>query len=170
MKFRNTTFKALVIGVAIFAMAHVASAQILLNKVLTNGVNLVRSGATAVNELQITDTSGAANWITLLDNNSASSTNTIKPSYITYAYSRYTNTTTFTNLAGVVQTNNFVYVARVATTNALATNVANVVYRVLIPASATVSILPNNPYTFGLGVQVLAGSNAVMNGVYEPLP
>lgn len=164
-------FKKLIIGLAILcAGSHIANAQLLLTKVLTNGVNLVRSGAAAVNELQITDTSGAANTITLLDNSSSTSTNTVKPTYLTYSYAKATNTTTFTNIAGVVQTNNFIYTSRSVTTNAAATNVANILYRVVVPANGTVSIIPNNAFTFGLGIQVLAGTNAILNGVYEPLP
>lgn len=156
--------------VVVFAFTQIASAQLLLTASLTNGVNLLRSGATALNEIQITDTGGAANTISIYDNSSASSTNTVKPAYVSYAYGRGTNVTTFTNLAGVIQTNNFVYLARTATTNAAITNVARLLYRTVVPANGTVTLIPDNAYTFGLGLQIVASSNAIVNASYEPLP
>lgn len=156
--------------VVVFAFTQIASAQLLLSTSLTNGVNLLRSGSTALNEIQITDTSGAANTISLIDGSSATSSNTVRTAYISYAYARATNSTTFTNLAGVVQTNNFVYASRAATTNAAITNLVRLLYRTIVPANGTITIIPDNPYTFGLGLQIVASSNAIVNASYEPLP
>lgn len=162
--FRNI----LAIGLVAFGLA--TQAQQAATWAVTNGINTPRTSGTAIFELQITDTSASANTISIYDNSSTSTTNTVKPSYISYAYSRLTNSTTFTNLAGVVQTNNFVYLSRVATTNAAVTNLATLVYRTIVPSSGTQTIIPLNPFTFGLGVQIVAASNATLNVTYTPLP
>lgn len=153
-----------------------AQAQSIKPFVLTNGVNLVLNAKAAVDEINITDSSGYGSTLLILDNSSALSTNTVKPSYISYAYSKATNSTTFTNIAGVVQTNSFVYLSRSATTNAAATNVANILYRTTIPASGTVTIVPDTSFGFGFGVQMLLVGNttntpsAAGTLFYSPLP
>jgi hypothetical protein len=154
----------------ILGISLAAHAQQPITAALTNGVNLVRSGGTALFELQITDTSGVANTITILDNSSSTTTNIVRPAYISAAYTTLTNSTVFTNQAGVTQTNNFRYLSRSSTTNAAATNSANVLYRTIVPANGTVSILPAAHFAFGLGLQILAVSNAIVNGTYAPLP
>lgn len=170
---KTTKFlKSLLVGASLLASAFVADAQILLNKGLTNPVTLVRSGSAALHEFTIQNQDIAAATLLILDNNSATSSNIVRPSYISYgAYSRLTNTATFTNIVGVVQTNNFTYLTRSSTTNAATTNTANIVYRLNVPASTTLTIIPDDSYTFGLGIQAYwSGTNATLNGVYSPIP
>jgi len=170
MKLPKFLTKFTLIGALLCALAPAALSQQPLSVNVTNGVNLVRSGGTAIFELQITDTSASANTISIFDNSSSTSTNTVKSAYISYAYSRSTNSTTFTNLAGVVQTNNFIYLSRAATTNAAATNAAPLIYKTVVPSGGTITISPLNPFTFGLGFQVYASSNAAINALYTPMP
>ena len=162
------------LGIALLAVS--AHAQSNRPFSLTNGVNLIYNGKAAVDEINITESSGFSSTLLILDNASSTSTNIARPSYVSFAYSRLTNTTTFTNIAGVVQTNNFVYLARTATTNAAVTNVANIVYRTTLPASGVVTIVPDSSFGFGRGVQILLVGNttntpsAAGTLFYVPLP
>ena len=169
----NKTFmKSLFVGAALIMSAFASHAQILLNKGLTNPVTLIRSGQAALHEFTVQNSDIAAATLLILDNSSTTSSNIVRPANITYgAYTRATNVATFTNIVGVVQTNNFTYLSRAATTNAATTNVANIIYRITIPASSTITVVPDDSYTFGYGIQAYwSGTNAVFNGVYSPTP
>lgn len=163
----NKLFKFIIVLLAITAAAF---GQITSSGTVASGVNLISSTPVQINSIQLFDTSGAANTITLYDNDSASSTNRVRQAYtITTQYS--TNVVmSFTNFAGVVQTYTNTVLARVNSTQAAATNEARRVTRVVIPANSTVTIAPTIPFGLSYGAQILATGAAVYNLTAEPLP
>ncbi len=165
--FKPTT--ALVLGLLFAGLS--ANSQTLASGSLTNGANLARSGSTIVYELQVLNRDAATAILTLYDNNSATSTNTVKTAITIYTASRATNTSTFTNFNGVVETNNFVYLTRASTVTAAVTNEATRVYRISIPAASSVLIQPNDGYALTKGFQMhWTGTNADYNATYSSLP
>ena len=161
---------AIVIGLGL-AVGFSASAQTLKSGSLTNGANLVVSGPNIVYDLQILNRDAAAAIVTLYDNSSATSTNTVKSALTTYTLSRATNSTVFTNINGVLQTNDFIYLTRSSTVTAAVTNEATRVYRVSIPAASQVVVQPNDGYGMTLGFQMhWLGTNADYNLTYRTLP
>lgn len=162
---------AIVIGLGL-VVGFSASAQTLKSGSLTNGANLVVSGPNIVYDLQILNRDAAAAIVTLYDNSSATSTNTVKSALTTYTLSRATNSTVFTNINGVLQTNNFIYLTRSSmVTAAAATNEATRVYRVTIPAAGQVVVQPTDGYGMTLGFQMhWLGTNADYNLTYRTLP
>jgi len=168
---KNFFNKFRAIAVALLVSAVGAFGQATQSGTLTNGVNLLQSTPTAVLSLQLLNAAASANTVILYDNDSATSTNTVKPSYITYAYSRATNSTVITNVLGNLQTNNFVYLTKSATTNAAVTNEAARVYAVIVPAASSVTIEPSSPLLVGLGLNVLNVTNSLSYVLrYAPLP
>lgn len=148
-----------------------ADAQTLASGSLTNGANLIRSGAAVVYDLQVLNRDVASAILTLYDNSSATSTNQAKTAITTYTLSRATNSTTFTNIVGVVETNDFIYLTRSSTVTAAVTNEATRVYRVTVPASSSVIVSPNDGYGLTFGYQLhWTGTNADYNTTYRSLP
>lgn len=148
-----------------------ANAQTFGSGTLTNGVNLIRSGGTALLSMQLINGTANAQMVLLFDNNSATSTNIVRPEYMTSASTLATNTSVFTNIFGQLQTNSFKYLSQTITTNAAVTNAANVVYQVLVPANGTVSILPSQAIGVSRGLNALNGTNTITYTYsYFPLP
>lgn len=167
--FKMVKRTGLVAGLILVGLS--ADAQTLASGSLTNGANLIRSGATVVHELQVLNRDVAAAIVTLYDNSSATSTNRVKTGITTYTLSRATNSTTFTNFVGVVETNNFIYMTRSSTVVAAVTNEATRVYRVTVPASSSVLIQPDDGYGLTFGYQLhWTGTNADYNTIYRTLP
>jgi len=164
----NKIIRALI--VVALSIGFSVSAQTLVGGPLTNGVNSVVASQIAVTQLQLTDTSGTNNQVIIYDNSSSSTTNIVLPSYVSRALSRATNSTVFTNFAGVTQTNNFPYMSSVLTTNAASTNEARRVYTVTVPANGSVTIIPDTALTVGLGLQVKTSGTMTYNLTYLPLP
>jgi len=157
--------------IALFALTTVtASAQLFVSGSLTNGVNLLNANPIAITQLQLTDTSGTNNLVIVYDNDSTTSTNAIVSSWISLAYARATNSTTFTNFAGVVQTNSFVYLSRSSVTNAATTNEATRVWIANVPANGSLTIIPDTAIAVGRGLQVKTSGTTVYNLNYVPLP
>jgi hypothetical protein len=137
---------------------------------LAAGVNLISSEPTLVRSIQFFDTSGAANTITLYDNDSASSTNRVRAAYTTTTQYTTNVVMSFTNFTGVVQTYTNAVLARVNSTVAASTNEARRVFRIALPANGTVSVAPTEPYGTTYGAQILATGAAIYNGDIGPLP
>lgn len=139
---------------------------------LTNGVNLINDGPVRFNYLQLTDSSGSVNTITLYDNDSASSTNRIIPAVSNARLTYSTNiVSTFTNRAGVVQTSTNTVLYTTTQTIAATTNEARRLYRITLPANGSVVFEPGG---LGLGasfgLNALASSNATYNVRLIDLP
>lgn len=169
MKFfsRNILVAALALLVGMLP----AIGQSVISGVLTNGVNLIKTGPGAVYELEVYNQDAATQTLTIYDNSSSTSTNTVKPAWTYYTIGRATNSVVFTNIVGVVQTNTTIGLARTTVSVSAVTNEATRVYRVTIPTATKVTIQPNEALTFGLGFQLhLLGTNATYNGFYNPLP
>jgi hypothetical protein len=161
---------ALVFGLS-FLIGLSAGAQTLKSGSLTNGANLIVSGPTIVYDLQVLNRDAAAALLTLYDNSSATSTNTVKTALTTYTLGKATNSVIFTNINSVVETNTYVYLARTTNTTAAATNEATRVYRITVPAASSVLIQPNDGYGMTRGFQMhWLGTNADYNLQYRTLP
>lgn len=160
-----------ILAVTLLVSAFGAFGQATQSGVLTNGVNLLQSTPTALLSLQLLNGAASANTVILYDNDSATSTNTVKSSYITAAYTKATNSTVFTNALGNTQTNNFVYLSKSYTTNSAVTNEATRLYAVIVPAGSSVTIEPSNPLLTGFGLNVLNVTNSLSYVLrYVPLP
>lgn len=148
-----------------------ASGQSVISGSLTNGVNLVKTGPGVLYSLQIFNSDIAAQTLTIYDNSSSTSTNTAKGAYNYFTTGRGTNTVIFTNAVGRVETNITIGLVRTSVSVSAITNEATRVFRIIVPASSSGTIIPSQPLTFGLGFQAhLLGTNATYNGFYNPLP
>lgn len=137
-----------------------ASAQTWVSGSLSAGVSRISATPIQFNYIQLTDSSGAANTITLYDNSSASITNVVIPA-VTGARLTYTTNivTTFTNRAGVVQTSTNSVLFTTTQTIAGTTNEARRLYRVTLPANGSVVFEPE-----GLGLGTSYGLNVLSTG------
>lgn len=167
----NRKLSSIVCLVAALVAPLSALGQSVISGSLTNGVNIVRSGPGAIYSLQLFNSDIAAQTVTIYDNSSSTSTNTIKPAYSYFTTGRITNTVIFTNIVGRGETNTTIGLGRTSVSVSAVTNEATRVYRIVVPASSSGTIIPAQPLTFGLGFQVhLIGTNATYNGFYNPLP
>jgi len=136
---------------------------------VTSSVASLLTTSVGIKSLQLTDTSAAANLVTIYDNSTAS-TNRVTAAYTAVlAYS--TNVVeSFTNMAGVVQSStNTVWHTENATV-AAATNEARIVYRVTVPASGTLLWTPSNAQntTFGVTIKAAGAADYVLQYVALP--
>lgn len=119
--------------------------------------------------IQLTDTSGSANLVTIYDNSTAS-TNVVSAAY-TAAVTYTTNVVeSFTNLAGVAQSFTNTVLHTQTYTVAAATNEARVLYRVTVPASGTVTFSPSPGVNATRGLTVKATGNVNYTLQYYTLP
>jgi hypothetical protein len=156
--------------IALIAVTFSAAAQNWSSGSLSAGVNLISSSAYSLATLQLVDTSGSANVITLYDNDSASSTNRVTASY-TGRLSYTTNEVrSFTDFQGVSRTVTNATLKVVDVVVAAATNEARRVWRYTLPANGTVTFTPGNPQGSSYGLQVLASGTATYNLYGRTLP
>lgn len=166
---RNVITKLGIVALILSAIS--TQAQSSRSGSLTNGANLIYSGSSVAYNLQVLNRDAAAAILTIYDNSSATSTNVVRTAITTYLPTRATNTSTFTNAVGRVETNNFVYLTRSSTVTAAVTNEANRIYRISVPASSSVIITPVDGYSFTFGYQAhWTGTNADYNTVIRSLP
>lgn len=116
----------------------------------SNAVSVATTGQ-LITEIQVTDTSGSANTLTVYDNNTAATTRA-KKAYVTRAAYTTNVVSTYTDPAGVSTsvTNTVLYTY--AVTNAAVTNAATIVYKITVPANGTVYWNPETPQGTTLGV------------------
>jgi len=156
--------------IALFGMLFSASAQSWTSGSLSAGVNLLSASGYSLQTLQLVDTSGAANVITVYDNDSASLTNRVVAAY-TGRLSYTTNEVlSFTDLQGVARTVTNTTLKVVNLTVSAATNEARRVWRYTIPADGTVTFSPTRPQGTTFGLQVLADGTATYNLYGRTLP
>lgn len=146
------------------------AALTIVSGTLSSGVNLVKSGSVALQEIQLSDTSGSANTFLLYDNSSASSTNIVSAAYT--ARSTYSTNVifSFTDPLGNTQYTTNTYLYSVNSTVAAATNEARRVHIVTVPANSTVIWTPDKPIGFTYGIQVKATGAGNYNANYFTLP
>lgn len=137
-----------------------AFAQVWSSGTLGAGVTRISDTPVQFSYVQLSDTSGAANTITLYDNDSASITNRIIPA-VTNARLTYTTNivTSFTNRAGVVQTATNSVLFTTTQTIAATTNEARRLYRITLPANGSAVFEPE-----GLGLGTSFGLNVLSTG------
>lgn len=163
--------KSLIVAIGLLVSAFGAFGQAQQSGTLTNGVNLLQSTPTAVLSLTLLNANATPNTVILYDNDSATSTNSVKAGYITATLSKATNSTVITNVLGNTQTNNFVYLSKSYTTNTAATNEATRLLAVIVPAGSSVTIEPSSTLLTGLGLNALNVTNSVGYVLrYVPLP
>lgn len=171
--FKNKLSKLFVGLSLLFVGLITANAQLLSTHTLTNGVNLINANPLLAFRMQFNNANAAAVTVRLYDNDSATSTNTVKGAYVTYTWTLATNTTVFTNVFENLQTNSHRYLSLVATTNAAVTNEATLVYpTITVPAAGSVTVdFDDRPIAVGRGLNALvASSNITAFLTYLRLP
>ncbi len=145
---------------ALFALALPALAQQWSSGSLSAGVTRISATPIEFNYIQLTDSSGAVNTITLYDNSSNSSTNVVIPAVSNVRLTYTTNiVTSFTNRAGVVQTATNAVLFTTTQTIAGTTNEARRLYRITLPANGSAVFEPD-----GLGLGTSFGLNVLSTG------
>lgn len=156
--------------IALIGLTLSAAAQSWTSGSLSAGVNLLSASAYSLATLQLSDTSGSANVITLYDNDSASSTNRTLAEY-TGRLSYTTNEViSFTDLQGVARTVTNTTLKVIDVTVAAATNEARRIWRYTLPANGTVTFAPTQPLGASYGLNVLADGTASYNMYGRTLP
>jgi len=135
-----------------------------------SGITVVSTTGVSISNIQLSDTSGAANTVVVYDNDSASSTNRI---YL--AYTAVTQTTapvvmTFTNFTGVVQSYTNTVLTTTNTTVGISTNQARRVFTFRLPANGTLTFTPNYAQGTTFGLQLSATGAGGYNIDRQPLP
>jgi len=155
--------------VSFMAMAALVFAEV-VSGTFSSGITVVSTTGVSINNIQLTDTSGAANTVVVYDNDSASSTNRVFAAY-TGAVQYTTNVVmSFTNFTGVAQsyTNTVLKVDNI--TVAGATNQARRVFTFRLPANGTVTFTPTYPAGTTFGLQLSATGAGGYNIDRQPLP
>ena len=155
--------------VSFMAMAALVFAEV-VSGTFSSGITVVSTTGVSINNIQLTDTRGAANTVVVYDNDSASSTNRVFAAY-TGAVQYTTNVVmSFTNFTGVAQsyTNTVLKVDNI--TVAAATNQARRVFTFRLPANGTVTFTPTYPAGTTFGLQLSATGAGGYNIDRQPLP
>lgn len=155
--------------VSFVAMVSLVFAEV-VSGTFSSGITVVSSTGVSVANIQLTDTSGAANTVVVYDNDSATSTNRVYAAYT--GVTQYTTNivTTFTNFTGVVQSYTNTVLATVNTTVAASTNQARRVFTFRLPANGTVTFTPTYPAGTTFGLQLSATGAGGYNIDRQPLP
>lgn len=135
-----------------------------------SGITVVSTTGVSIANIQLSDTSGAANTVVVYDNDSASSTNRVYASY-TSAIQYTTNVVmSFTNFTGVAQSYTNTVLKVDNTTVAAATNQARRVFTFRLPANGTVTFTPTYSQGTTFGLQLSATGAGGYNIDRQPLP
>jgi len=150
------------------AMASLLVAEV-VSGTFASGITSLATNGVSLSNLQLTDTSAAANTVVVYDNESTTSTNRVYAAYT--GVTQYTTNVvmTFTNFTGVVQSYTNTVLATVNTTIPAATNQARRVFTFRLPASGTVTFTPNYPAGTTFGLQFSATGAGSYNANIQPL-
>jgi len=141
---------------SLFLLATFSMFAEVVSGTFASGITLLSTNSTSIRNIQLTDTSGAANTVVVYDNDSSSSTNRV---YLAYTgVTQYTTNVvmSFTNFTGVAQSYTNTVLATVNTTIAAATNQARRVFTFRLPANGTVTFTPTYPAGTTFGLQLSA--------------
>lgn len=159
--------------IASLFIAAVAFGQVTTSGTLSAGTSTVIStDGVAILSLQISDTSGSANAVVVYDNDSAASTNIVRPAYTSAGSYQTNRVVTFTNRVGVVQTYTNTVLYPYTTSVAASTNEAPRVLTTVLTANGTQSFTPVNvaaPLSTTLGLVIRPVGTAVYTLTYQPL-
>lgn len=167
----KTTLKLLIsLGLAVAFSAAASAQTVFLSGVTTAAtVKQAATNGVALLTLSVTDTSGTNQFVYIHDN-SAATTNRVRPSYTAMLSYPTNQVVAYTNIAGVVTsvTNAIQYTA--TTTISAVTNSSRIVNVIQLPASGTVTWLPTTPQGFTYGVQLQSLYPTAYQLNYVPLP
>ena len=150
------------------AMAGLIAAEV-VSGTFASGITSLSTNGVSISNLQLVDTSAAANTVVVYDNDSTTSTNRVYAAYT--GVTQYTTNVvmTFTNFTGVVQSYTNTVLATVNTTIPAATNQARRVFTFRLPASGTITFTPTYPAGTTFGLQISATGAGVYNANIQPL-
>jgi len=135
-----------------------------------SGITVVSTTGVSLSNIQLSDTSGAANTVVVYDNDSASSTNRVYLAYTAVTQSTAPVVMTFTNFTGVVQSYTNTVLTTTNITVAQATNQARRVFTFRLPANGTVTFTPTYSQGTTFGLQLSATGAGGYNIDRQPLP
>jgi hypothetical protein len=135
-----------------------------------SGITSISTNGVSIANIQLSDTSGAANTVVVYDNDSSTSTNRIYLAYTSTVQYTTNVVMSFTNFTGVAQsyTNTVLKVDNI--TVAQATNQARRVFTFRLPANGTVTFTPTYSQGTTFGLQLSATGAGGYNIDRQPLP
>jgi hypothetical protein len=135
-----------------------------------SGITAVSTNGVSIANIQLSDTSGAANTVVVYDNDSSTSTNRVYAAYTSTVQYTTNVVMSFTNFTGVAQsyTNTVLKVDNI--TVAAATNQARRVFTFRLPANGTVTFTPTYSQGTTFGLQLSATGAGGYNIDRQPLP
>jgi hypothetical protein len=150
------------------AMAGLIAAEV-ISGTFASGITLLSTNGVSISNIQLTDTSGAANTVVVYDNDSASSTNRIYAAYTAVTQSTAPVVMTFTNFTGVVQSYTNTVLTTTNVTVGISTNQARRVFTFRLPASGTITFTPIYSQGTTFGLQFSATGAGGYNANIQPL-
>ena len=149
------------------AMAGLLAAEV-ISGTFASGITSLSTNGVSISNIQLTDTSGAANTVVVHDNDSSTSTNRVYASYTATTQSTAPVVMTFTNFTGVVQSYTNIVLTTTNTVIPAATNQARRVFTFRVPASGTVTFTPNYAAGVTFGLQLSATGTGAYNASIQP--
>jgi hypothetical protein len=150
------------------AMAGLLAAEV-ISGTFASGITSLSTNGVSISNIQLTDTSGAANTVVVYDNDSSTSTNRVYAAYTGVLQYTTNVVMSFTNFTGVAQSYTNTVLATLNTTVAASTNQARRVFTFRLPASGTVTFTPIYPAGTTFGLQFSATGAGGYNANVQPL-
>ena len=150
------------------AMAGLIAAEV-VSGTFASGINLLYTNGVSISNIQLTDTSAAANTVVVYDNDSSTITNRVYAAYTGVVQYTTNIVMSFTNFTGVAQSYTNTVLKTDNITVAAATNQARRVFTFRLPASGTVTFTPNYPAGTTFGLQFSATGAGGYNANIQPL-
>ena len=135
-----------------------------------SGITVVSTNGVSIANIQLSDTSGAANTVVVYDNDSSTSTNRVYAAYTSTVQYTTNVVMSFTNFTGVAQSYTNTVLKVDNTTVAAATNQARRVFTFRLPANGTVTFTPTYSQGTTFGLQLSATGAGGYNIDRQPLP
>ena len=150
------------------AMAGLLAAEV-VSGTFASGITSLYTNGVSISNIQLTDTSAAANTVVVYDNDSSTSTNRVYAAYTGVVQYTTNIVMSFTNFTGVAQSYTNTVLKTDNITVAAATNQARRVFTFRLPASGTVTFTPNYPAGTTFGLQLSATGAGAYNANIQPL-
>jgi len=135
-----------------------------------SGITSISTTGVSISNIQLSDTSGAANTVVVYDNDSSTSTNRVYAAYTAVTQSTAPVVMTFTNFTGVVQSYTNTVLTTTNITVGISTNQARRVFTFRLPANGTVTFTPTYSQGTTFGLQLSATGAGGYNIDRQPLP
>ena len=135
-----------------------------------SGITAISTNGVSIANIQLSDTSGAANTVVVYDNDSSTSTNRVYAAYTSTVQYTTNVVMSFTNFTGVAQSYTNTVLKVDNTTVAAATNQARRVFTFRLPANGTVTFTPTYSQGTTFGLQLSATGAGGYNIDRQPLP